>query len=58
MATFFMFGKYVGEAAEKISAARTEQARQVVGELLHGDGAVGNRALAEAAEIGRNDAVP
>jgi len=33
MATFFMFGKYSSEAASKISAERTEKARQVVEKL-------------------------
>ncbi len=33
MATFFMFGKYSCEAAEKISAERTEKAREVIEKL-------------------------
>jgi uncharacterized protein with GYD domain len=50
MATFFMFGKYVGEAAEKISAARTEQARQVVERL-------GGKVQAAYALLGEYDVV-
>jgi len=33
MATFFMFGKYSSGAAQKISAERTEKARQVIENL-------------------------
>jgi uncharacterized protein with GYD domain len=33
MATFFMFGKYSSEATRKISAARTQQARELIEKL-------------------------
>jgi len=33
MATFFMFGKYSSEAAKKISAERTEKAREAIEKL-------------------------
>ena len=33
MATFFMFGKYSSEAAKRISAERTEKAREAIEKL-------------------------
>jgi len=33
MATFFMFGKYTSEAAKRISAERTEKAREAIEKL-------------------------
>lgn len=33
MATFFMFGRYSSQAAEKISAKRTEKVRKLIEEL-------------------------
>ena len=33
MATFFMFGKYSSEAANRISAERTEKAREAIEKL-------------------------
>ena len=33
MATFFMFGKYSSEAAKRISAERTEKAREAIAKL-------------------------